>query len=113
MRLQNKRLFQKIIELVFPFDDLDSPLQCSYPAKGDFNLWNENGKVTCLIYWFYSIEPPLYAALNKACMTMDMELIEMLGPWARAISVNLSQSETEMNDLKDDNMFKLFTPSYY
>ena len=37
----------------------------------------------------------------------------MLGPWARAMSVNLSQSETEMNDLKDDNMFKLFTPSYY
>lgn len=46
-------------------------------------------------------------------MTMDMKFIEMLGPWARAISCNLSQSETDMNDLKDDNMFKLFNPAYY
>jgi len=44
---------------------------------------------------------------------MDDKCVEMLGPFAKAISCNLSQTDVDVNDLKDNNIFNLFSPSFY
>lgn len=61
-------------------------------------MLNPVSKATCLALWLCSIEPPFYAALNKACETMDLSYLKMLGPLARAISVILSGAEEERAD---------------
>lgn len=40
---------------------------------------------TQLILRLYSMEPPFYSYLNNACREMDMQKIETLGPFAKAI----------------------------
>lgn len=64
-------------------DRPDEPLIIS--KYTDNGLCNPDSKVVCLILWLYSVEPPFYAAINEASRTMDMDLIKMLGPFAKAL----------------------------
>ena len=41
--------------------------------------------VTELILILYSMEPPFYADLNKACRDLDHQKLKTLGPFAKAI----------------------------
>lgn len=90
-------MFDKIIELV-NFQDPDEPYYYQLPIEGEGNLLNPCSKATCLSLWFCTIEPPFYAALNKACESMDLSYLKMLGPLARSVSVILSGAEEERVD---------------
>ena len=46
----------------------------------------------------YSLEPPLYFLLNKAMRTYNHAYLNMLGPFARAISEVLAGAEKRRND---------------
>ena len=63
-----------------------------------------------LILTLYSMEPPFYDDLNKACRTLDPAKLETLGPFARAIFVvlgNGSISDRKRDDaLEFGNKFK-------
>ena len=41
--------------------------------------------MTELILMLYSMEPPFYADLNKACRDLDHQKLKTLGPFAKAI----------------------------
>ena len=44
----------------------------------------------CLLLYIYSIEPPFYADLNRACRNVDESKFIDLGPFARAMFEILS-----------------------
>lgn len=46
-----------------------------------------------MILWLFTIEPSFFADVNEACISMDNEFIEMLGPFARAIHLILKYVE--------------------
>lgn len=70
--------------------------------KDDNDLWNPKGRAVCLILYLYSMEPPFYAGLNKACRNKDDDCVEMLGPFATAIFWILSNAERERVDRMQD-----------
>lgn len=51
-----------------------------------------------MILWIYSIEPPIYGDLNKACRKMDPEMMEDLGPYAIALYRILFACEPRRDD---------------
>ena len=57
-----------------------------------------------LVLWFYSIEPPLYFQLNEACRQRNWALLDMLGPFAWALAMVLSGTETMRGDRAKDGM---------
>ena len=83
------------------FTNPDEPFYYSLPPVGEGNLLNPVSKATCLTMWLCTIEPPFYAAMNKACETMDLNYIRMLGPLDRSVSVILSGAEEERADRMD------------
>jgi len=46
---------------------------------------NPNKPETCMLLWLYSIEPPIYAELNKTCNSGKLLNLRTLGPFARAL----------------------------
>ena len=52
-----------------------------------------------MMLWLYSVDPPFYFHLNKACRERDQILLPMLGPFAKAMSMVLSgTAERNRND---------------
>lgn len=51
----------------------------------EMNLYNPKSKGAFMLLWLYSIEPPFYYYLNKACRQLDSTLLPLLGPFAAAI----------------------------
>ena len=49
----------------------------------------------------YSIEPPLYGDLNKACRNMDHQKLETLGPYARVLYEVLFNGKVQ-DEIGDD-----------
>lgn len=97
---QYRAVFDKILELA-GFQDPDEPFYYALPTEGEGNLLSPTSKATCLSLWLCTIEPPFYAALNKASESMDLSYLKMLGPLARAVSVILSGAEEERPDRVD------------
>ena len=56
----------------------------------DYDMWNPKSKVSFLILWLYSLEPPLYFFFNKACRDRDYKLLPLLGPFANALGCILN-----------------------
>ena len=50
------------------------------------------------ILWLYTIEPPIYADLNRACRERDESKIDSLGPFARALYFILNSAEMRRPD---------------
>jgi len=48
-------------------------------------LLDPENKFVKLMFYMYSMEPPLYADLNRACRSMDETKLHSLGPYARVI----------------------------
>ena len=67
-----------------PFKSYDDPI---------YGLRNPHSKAVYLLLWLYSIEPPLYFALNKACRQKDQTKLSMLGPFAAAWGEVLFRAE--------------------
>lgn len=61
-------------------------------------LYDPNNPATMLILWFFSIEPSFYDELNHACISMNMALLDQLGPFAKAISCILTWTEFNRDD---------------
>lgn len=78
------RMVLKSVELMIYFTDMDKPFTFDERDE-EYGLWCPSSKACFLILWLYSIEPPLYSYLNKACRQMDVTMLSMLGPWARAL----------------------------
>lgn len=51
-----------------------------------------------LIIWLYSIEPSFYDELNKASLSMNLSLLDQLGPFAKAMSCILTWTELNRED---------------
>ena len=51
----------------------------------DYDMFHPKSKVSFLILWLYSLEPPLYFFFNKACRDRDYKLLPLLGPFATAL----------------------------
>jgi len=51
-------------------------LEDSERALNYEELFDPNHKAVCLIMYFYSMEPPFYQDLNKACREMDLEKVK-------------------------------------
>lgn len=78
------------------YPDVNKPLVINkHSRKKDYDLWNPKGRALCLIMYLFSIEPPFYAGLNKACRNKEEESLESLGPFACAIFWILSNAERE------------------
>ena len=91
-----RRVFNTILALI-ALPDIDKP----------FNIW-ENDRIYGLdvpeskacfsMLWMYSLEPPLYYMLNRACRNRDNALLPLLGPFAKAIAQVLNGAEFYRND---------------
>ena len=77
---------------------------------------NPNGKVSELILFLYSIEPPFYSVLNEACRKRNITLLNMFGPFAFAIWFVLRGAENNRRDRLKDSGFSYtlgwFTASF-
>lgn len=85
-------VFEKIFELI-NFSEPDEPLITYQDKESELCLWNPYSKAVCIIMWLYSIEPPLYAAINEACRTIDNKYLRSLGPFAAALFAILVNAE--------------------
>ena len=74
------------------FDKLLENVQLKDDGK-DEKYTDPESKTVRLILWLFTIEPSFYADLNEACIKMDDEKVEMLGPFARAIYLILKYVE--------------------
>ena len=61
-------------------------------------LYDPRNPATMLILWFFSIEPSFYDELNHACINMNLDLLDQLGPFAKAMSCILTWTEYTRND---------------
>ena len=75
------------IELLVAFTDMDRKFD---RYNSEYGLYCPTSKACFLILYFYSIEPPLYYYLNKACRHMDATALPLLGPWAWALAAILA-----------------------
>ena len=70
--------FRNIYDLLYQCltdTDFKSPI--------DFKeLWNPNSPFTQIMYYMYSLEPPIYYYLNQAMRKMDTTKLDTLGPYA-------------------------------
>lgn len=67
----------------------------------ELGLCNPYSKITCFILYLYSCEfgtPPLYAELNRVARDMDLDYLDTLGPYARALSEITLQAEQARNE---------------
>lgn len=99
IKRQNRIVFRKIFSLI-GFDDPEKDLT----VTGEDGLHNPRSKATCFIMWLMSIEPPFYHAVNIASQTMDLDLLEELGPLSRAVYFVLTGAERFRDD-KIENGF--------
>ena len=79
--------------------------KCDEPIDWSFNTDDEElhtddpqSKIVFLVLFLYSIEPPLYFALNDACRKRDKLLLPMLGPFAYALYMVLLGAEYNRED---------------
>ena len=85
-----RRVFDTILTLV-AFSDPDKKFNMSY--RDEYDLCNPESKACYSMVWMYSLEPPLYYMLNKAMRSKDKAYLQMLGPFAQAISWVLRGAE--------------------
>lgn len=52
-----------------------------------------NSPLVHFIIYLYTIEPPLYSAVNRAQIQMDLSLVDQLGPFSFVLNAILSSSE--------------------
>ena len=64
----------------------------------EYCLRNPESKACYSLVWMYSLEPPLYYMLNKAMRSKNKAYLQMLGPFAQAISAVLGSAERFRND---------------
>ena len=90
-----RRVFDIILALI-AFPDLDKP----FTADEDpvYGLYNPESKACFSMLWMYSLEPPLYFMLNKACRNRTKALLPILGPFALAIAGVLARAEEGRKD---------------
>lgn len=94
-----KLVFDKI-RSVLNFTNWDEPFNLKKGASADFemSLLNPASKAVFLVLWLYTLEPPFYVHLNRACLTNDQDLQPHLGPWAYALSTVLQATEAQRAD---------------
>lgn len=61
-------------------------------------MTNPYSKAACLTLFFYSIEPPFYAYLNKAIRCRDPKEVKALGPFASALYQVITRAESYRYD---------------
>lgn len=66
IKYQYSCVFQKILEIL-SFKNIDEPINHNRTEHGENSIRNPNSKAVCLILWLFTIEPPFYTAVNKAC----------------------------------------------
>lgn len=86
------KFYNEAFETIFDIFQVNEP---DVPCK---SLSDSTDNVTSMILWLYSIEPAFYAELNQACCTMDLELLEYFGPFARALHTILQNAEKNRAD---------------
>ena len=91
-----RRVFDTILALI-AFPDLDKPFVAT-SKDPVYGLWNPKSKACYSMVWMYSLEPPLYFMLNKAMRSKNKAYLQMLGPFAQAISMVLGYAEGFRND---------------
>jgi len=58
------------------------------------SLFDPCSKAACLILWLFSIEPPFYKFINVSVIGFDEQVLETLGPIARALYCMVGVTET-------------------
>ena len=84
------RVFEQILWIAgFGLDSIDKPLAHNYenlPNGGakiiKEGLYDPDNKITQLILWLYTIEPSFCQDLNDASNAMNMDYIDIFGPFA-------------------------------
>ena len=61
-------------------------------------MFNPNSRAVFVVLWLYSIEPPFYFYLNKACRRRDPTYLPMFGPFAAALFMVLRGAEKYRGD---------------
>ena len=64
----------------------------------EYDLANPNSKACFLLFWLFTIEPPLYFFLNEACRNQDKKVIRELGPFALGLGFILAGAELFRKD---------------
>ena len=89
-----RRVFDTILALI-ALPDLDREF---YEHDSVYGLWNPSSKACFSMLWMYSLEPPLYYMLNRACRNRTKALLPTLGPFAYAIAEVLMGAEKRRKD---------------
>jgi len=55
------------------------------------------------IMYIYSLEPPFYRALNRACRDKDLSRLDVLGPFAAALGEIVRRQDAKRADKKTEN----------
>ena len=61
-------------------------------------LYDPDNKVTQLILWLYTIEPNFCKDLNGACVNMNMNFLDIFGPFAFALNLIIAGAEFLRSD---------------
>jgi len=89
-----------IILLLISFPDLDKKFEIKNIGVTDpkYDLKNPNSKACFLLFWLFTIEPPLYFFSNEACCKQDKKVIRELGPFALGLGFILAGAELFRKD---------------
>lgn len=76
--------------------EVDKPLKLG--GGGETDLFNPMSCAVAFLAYIYTIEPPFYYYVNRACVLKDRSLLKQLGPYATAIYFMLQTAESERKD---------------
>lgn len=85
------------ISQLIAFSDLDQAF--GYNTGTEYDLSDPHKKAAFFILFLYSMEPPLYHHVNKACIKKDEELLPLLGPFAMCLHSLLDGAEANKRDV--------------
>lgn len=94
-----KQIYRQVFDYVVQcvgLADPDEPFRID--GGGEQDLANPYSKAACLTLFFYSIEPPFYAYLNKAIRSRDPKEAKALGPFASALYQVITRAESYRED---------------
>lgn len=93
-------IFSQSFKSVFDMADLGDQ---NKPLDRKILRSDPNHPIVRTIMYMYSLEPPFYRVLNRACREKDIEKLPLVGPFAAALGEIVRFQEANRDDRKVEN----------
>ena len=93
-------IFKESFKSVFDMVELGNR---DKPLNRDVLRNDPDNPIVRTIMYLYSLEPPFYRVLNRACREKDVSKIELVGPFAAALGEIVRFQESNRPDCWKEN----------